>query len=94
MKHRMSRNHKKRTEFKIDNMLTDKLNKIRQDKNLGSGNYMSLMFLGFFDKPLCNDYIINDIVRVETILLKISHKKRKDSSSPYMQESVSIKICI
>lgn len=46
--------------------------------------YMNLTFLGFFDKNI--DPTIQ-IVQVETVLVKITHKKRKDSSSPLMEAS-------
>lgn len=87
MKHRMSRTHKRRSEFKVDNMLAEKMNKSRLDKIHGLGDYMTLMFLGFFDKTL-EDTMCSDAVRVETTLLKISHKKRKDSSSAFMQVTI------
>lgn len=85
MKHRMSRNNKKRSDFKIDSMLSEKVNKSCLDKTTLLGDYMTLMFLGFYDKTLCEDMKCDDIVRVQTILLKISHKKRKDSSAALME---------
>lgn len=88
MKHRMSRNNKKRSDFKIDSMLSEKVNKSCLDKTTLLGDYMTLMFLGFYDKTLCEDMKCDDIVRVQTILLKISHKKRKDSSAALMEVNV------
>lgn len=46
--------------------------------------FMNLTFLGFYDKNIdCNV----QAVQVEIVLVKISHKKRKDSSSPLMEAS-------
>lgn len=78
MKHRMSRSHAKRSKFQIDNILAAKIKNI--DRIAGFPNdYMTLMFSGFFDHTLSED--VKNLVQVETILLKISHKKRKDNLS-------------
>ncbi|XP_058833313.1 polycomb protein suz12-B isoform X2 [Topomyia yanbarensis] len=103
MRHRMSRSHKTRNIFKIDTMLAQKMNKMRNDKASGislTGEYLTLLFLGFFDKTQDDDAIdvsknkveITEIgaktVQVETVLLKISHNKRKDISSALMQVAI------
>lgn len=106
MCHRMSRSHKTRNTFKIDTMLSQKMNKLRNDKANGislTGEYLTVLFLGFFDKrdgvvngggddPMdgANKAEIGDskTVQVETVLLKISHNKRKDIASALMQVAV------
>lgn len=81
MKHRSNRTNKSRSGFRIDSLLAGKL-KVRNDSER-LGDYMTLMFLGFFDKSISDE----DVVEVETFLSQISHKKRKDSSKA-MQERV------
>ncbi|XP_058458793.1 polycomb protein suz12-B isoform X2 [Malaya genurostris] len=103
MRHRMSRSHKSRNTFKIDTMLAQKMNKMRNDKASGislTGEYLTLLFLGFFDKTQDDDIangikskiepseICSKTVQVETVLLKISHNKRKDISSALMQVAI------
>ncbi|XP_072763589.1 polycomb protein suz12-B [Anoplolepis gracilipes] len=85
MRQRMSRSHKSRRGFKIDTILDKLLAKKKQEQNLGVRGYMTLTFLGFYDKRV---EISQEPVKVETLLLKICHKKRKDVSSPIMQVSV------
>ncbi|CAH1115739.1 unnamed protein product [Psylliodes chrysocephalus] len=80
MKHRMSRSHKNRQGFKIDSLLDKVLSK-RDSLTIQPG-YINLTFLGFNNKSL--EYQAQ-IAQVETVLLKITHKKRKDSSAPSMQ---------
>ncbi|XP_056634936.1 polycomb protein SUZ12 [Diorhabda carinulata] len=80
MKHRMSRNNKGRQGFKVDSLLEKVLNK--KDTMCIQPGYINLTFLGFNNKSLDYDA---QIAQVETVLLKISHKKRKDSSAPSMQ---------
>ncbi|KAL0822366.1 hypothetical protein ABMA28_004460 [Loxostege sticticalis] len=87
MKRRMSRSNKSRMGFKVDSLLdkiTLKKSTELQPNNLGG--YMTLTFLGFYDKSLDDprDYQ----VKVETLLLKICHKKRKESSSAIVEVSV------
>nr|XP_034190180.1 polycomb protein suz12-B [Osmia lignaria] len=85
MKQRMSRSHKSRRGFKTDMILEKLMSKNKQEENPGVRGYMTLTFLGFYDKKV---EIPQDPVKVETLLLKICHKKRKDVSSPIMQVSV------
>lgn len=80
MRHRMSRNHKSRQTFKV-NCLLDRITARRDSTGIPPG-YINLTFLGFNNKMLdCNA----QIAQVETVLLKMSHKKRKDSSASSMQ---------
>lgn len=73
----MSRSHKGRQTFKIDSIL-EKVNSKKESLTIQPG-YINLTFLGFNYKTLdCNTHTAH----VETVLLKISHKKRKDSSAP------------
>lgn len=84
----MSRNHKARRTFKVDMMLEQVLEKNKGDLpcRLSLGGYMTLTFLGFYDKTLDEQF---ESVKVEISLLKISHKKRKDSTSTLMQSLVN-----
>lgn len=84
MKYRMSRSHKSRRGFKVDSLL-EKITSRQKDFPLSvMPGYMNLTFLGFYDKTL--DYNAR-IAQVETFVVKLSHKKRKDSSAPLMQVS-------
>ncbi|XP_050295462.1 polycomb protein Suz12 [Anthonomus grandis grandis] len=80
MKHRMSRSNKARASFKVDNLL-QKLS-AKKDSHFIQAGYINLTFLGFNSNSLSNE---SDFAQVETILLKITHKKRKDSSATSMQ---------
>ncbi|KAF2879912.1 hypothetical protein ILUMI_26241 [Ignelater luminosus] len=85
MRDRMSRSHKSRINFKIESIL-DKVQSRQKDSPLPAlPAFMNITFLGFYDKTLDSNACM---AHVEAILLKISHKKRKDSSSPMMQMSV------
>ncbi|XP_038223589.1 polycomb protein suz12-B [Zerene cesonia] len=87
MKRRMSRSNKSRVGFKVDSLLEKITQKKSTDLQPNSlGGYMTLTFLGFYDKSLddSRDYQ----VKVETLLLKICHKKRKESSSAIVEVSV------
>lgn len=50
MRQRMSRSHKSRRGFKIDTILDKLLAKKKQEQNLDVRGYMTLTFLGFYDK--------------------------------------------
>lgn len=68
MKERSMRTNKGRSKFKLSSLLDTEIQKFRND-------YMTLMFVGVFDKTLSEE----DVVEVETFLSKISHQKRKDT---------------
>lgn len=73
----MSRNHKNRQNFKVDSLL--ERSSVKRESLAMQPGYINLTFLGFNNKTLdCNTLT----AQVETVLLKISHKKRKDSSAP------------
>lgn len=82
MKHRSTRTNKSRQGFKIDSLL-EKITRQRDFPSTLPG-YMNLTFLGFYDKNIDSTILA---VQVETVLVEISHKKRKDSSSPLMEFS-------
>ncbi|XP_053594870.1 polycomb protein suz12-B isoform X2 [Microplitis demolitor] len=84
MKERMSRSHKTRCGFRVKSIL-EKLMLKNSGQNPEVHGYMTLTFLGFYDKKI---EVSQDPVKVETLLLKICHKKRKDVTSPIMQVSV------
>lgn len=83
MRQRMSRNHKSRRGFKVDSLL-DRKTKRTDISAAIPAKYMNLTFLGFFDKTLESH---PKTCQVETSILKVSHKKRKDSSSPVFKVS-------
>lgn len=88
----MSRSNKSRIGFKVDSLLdTIQLKKSTELQPNSLGGYMTLTFLGFYDKSL--DEPRDYQVKVETLLLKICHKKRKESSSAIVEVSVSMLIC-
>lgn len=50
MRQRMSRSHKSRRAFKIDMILEKLMSKNNQGENPDVRGYMTLTFLGFYDK--------------------------------------------
>ncbi|XP_057370743.1 polycomb protein SUZ12-like [Daphnia carinata] len=92
MNGRCTRNHQNRKTCKLVNLLDSKLQKNSQNDVNTRSKYMTLTFLGFYD-PQVNG--CREPVKVETLLLQIGHKKRKDVSSPIMQISVgTTEVCI
>lgn len=77
MKERMSRKHQNRKNFKVDSMLSIVTNKQRleAEKNGCPNNFMTIMFLGFYNKAMVEE----QYVEVEVVVSQISHMKRKDS---------------
>ncbi|XP_039755360.1 polycomb protein suz12-B isoform X1 [Pararge aegeria] len=89
MKRRMSRTNKNRVGFKVDSLLEKiTLKKSTELQPNSLGGYMTLTFLGFYDKSLDEPCTRDFQVKVETLLLKICHKKRKESSSAIVEVSV------
>ncbi|KAM3966249.1 LOW QUALITY PROTEIN: polycomb protein Su(z)12 [Aphomia sociella] len=86
MKRRMSRSNKSRIGFKVDSLLEKITLKKSTELQPKLGGYMTLTFLGFYDKSLDDPREYQ--VKVETLLLKICHKKRKESSSAIVEVSV------
>lgn len=85
MKGRNIRINKNRRNFKVDSILELKTQKNHIGDTEPRFKFMTLTFLGFFDSKV-ND--CEEPSRVETLLVKIGHKKRKDVSSPIMQSSI------
>ncbi|GAB6031170.1 suppressor of zeste 12 [Chamberlinius hualienensis] len=88
MNHRMSRKHSKRKDFKVDGIL-DKVTAIRKQEldPHCSYNYLNIIFNGLYDK-VHKGFLVapnSDNVMVETSLIKLCHKKRKDVSSPLLE---------
>jgi polycomb protein SUZ12 len=82
MKKRMSRSNEARKTFKIDSLLE---RRVKEDSDLSVtnlGGYMTMTFLGYYDKD-ANPR--EEKVRLELLLVKLSHKKRKESASPVVQ---------
>jgi len=82
MKKRMSRTNEARKTFKIDSLLE---RRVKEDSDLSVtnlGGYMTMTFLGYYDKD-ANPR--EEKVRLELLLVKLSHKKRKESASPVVQ---------
>lgn len=77
MKDRMSRTHKSRQNFRVDSLLSTVTKKqaLEDEKNGAPNNYMTLMFLGFYNKLMVDE----QFVEVEIVVSKISQMKRKDS---------------
>lgn len=93
MKRRMSRSNKTRVGFKVDSLLEKiTLKKSTELQPNSLGGYMTLTFLGFYDKSLEDPCARDFQVKVETLLLKICHKKRKESSSAIVEVSVSLSL--
>ncbi|XP_059475402.1 polycomb protein SUZ12 [Neocloeon triangulifer] len=81
MKSRMSRSHKGRKDFKVNNILAQVVaNKKKEAAPMA--DFMTITFLGIYDKKLNGDC---EPVNLETILHKVCHKKRKDVTCPSLQ---------
>lgn len=77
MKERMSRKHEKRQNYRIDTLLNkmEKRNSTEDEKNGAPNNYMTILFLGFYNKLMVEE----QFVEVEIVVSKIAQMKRKDS---------------
>lgn len=77
MKDRMSRKCKDRPNFRLDTLLNDVTNRnsLEEEKNGAPNNYMTLLFLGFYNKSMVDE----QFVEVEIVVSKIAQMKRKDS---------------
>ncbi|XP_068249391.1 polycomb protein suz12-A isoform X1 [Palaemon carinicauda] len=82
MRGRMSRSHKNRMSFKLDYLL-DKVTQKSERQSERPASFLNLSFSGFHDSKLDGQF--GDVARVETFIVKMCHKKRKESSSPLMQ---------
>lgn len=89
MKDRMSRKHKTRQSFRVDSLLdiVAKRNSLEEVKNGAPNNFMTLLFLGFYNKLMVEE----QFVEVEIIVSKIAQMKRKDSFKS-RQDRVSLSL--
>lgn len=90
MKDRMSRKHKIQPNFGLDtllNVVTNR-NSLEEEKNGAPNNYMTLLFLGFYNKSMVDE----QFVEVEIVVSKIAQMKRKDSFKS-KQERVCFAFC-
>lgn len=87
MKERMSRKHKTRQSFHVDALLNTVTNRnsLEEEKNGAPNNYMTLLFLGFYNKLMVEE----QFVEVEIVVSKIAQMKRKDSFKS-KQDRVSV----
>lgn len=83
----MSRSHTNRPKFHVNSLLDSvtKRNHLEEEKNGAPNKYMTLLFLGFYNKLMIEE----QFVEVEIIISKISQMKRKDSFKS-KQDRVSI----
>lgn len=78
---RMSRVKNSRTDFKVDSLLSKKE---KQTGVIVLGDFLSIIFMGFFDK-----YSEQDTIQCETKLIKFCHNKRKDTNANFTAHIVS-----
>ena len=86
MKKRMSRNNEARKHFKIDTLLERRVKEESDMCVTNLGSYMTLTFLGYYDQQ--GDRAECAKARLELVLVKLCHKKRKESVSPVVQQSL------
>lgn len=89
MKERMSRNHRKRNSFKINNML----DVLTQKTQTLANNYLNIIYSGLFEKTPGTEHHLwqeGDLVTVEATLYRITKSKRKDSTSDFQELLVMI----
>ena len=84
MKKRMSRSHEARKHFKIDSLLERRAKEESELCVTNLGSYMTLTFLGYYDQKVNT----KTEAQLELVLVKLSHKKRKESSSPAVHQSL------
>ena len=85
MKKRMSRTNEGRKSFKIDSLLDRRAKEDSEQCVTNLGSFLTLTFLGYYDKQVGGSGPTQPRVRLELLLVKLSHKKRKESSSPVVQ---------
>ena len=86
MKKRMSRNNESRKHFKIDTLLERRAKEESDMCVTNLGSYMTLTFLGYYDEQVDRGDCAK--AKLELVLIKLCHKKRKESSSPVVQQSL------
>lgn len=70
-----------RAGFKVDSLLSTKE---KQTGVIVLGDFLSIIFIGFFDK-----YTEQDSIQCETKLIKFCHNKRKDTNASFTAHTVS-----
>ena len=85
MKKRMSRNNEGRKGFKIDSLLDRRTKEDSEMCITNLGSYMTLTFLGYYDQKV--KISSSEKAKLELLLVKLCHKKRKESVSPVVQVS-------
>ena len=93
MKKRMSRNHEGRKSFKIDSLLDRRTKEDSEMCVTNLGSYMTLTFLGYYDQKV--KISSSEKAKLELLLVKLCHKKRKESVSPvvHMSQGERFKFC-
>lgn len=81
MKKRMSRTNEARKTFKVDTLLERRQKEDSDMSVTNLGGFMTMTFLGYYDKTGLKE----SRVRLELVLVKLSHKKRKESAGPVVQ---------
>ena len=86
MRPRQARSNEGRKSFKVDSLLQKKQEEERKraEPHAMKG-FMTLTFLGFYDKRRERP---SERVSVELLLVKVAHKKRKESTSPVIQKTL------
>ena len=85
MKKRMSRNNEGRKGFKIDSLLDRRTKEDSEMCVTNLGSYMTLTFLGYYDQKV--KISSSEKAKLELLLVKLCHKKRKESVSPVVHMS-------
>ena len=85
MKKRMSRGHEARKTFKIDSLLERRTKEDSEMCVTNLGSYMTLTFLGYYDEKV---KLNSEKAKLELLLVKLCHKKRKESVNPVAQVSL------
>jgi len=84
MKKRMSRTNEARKTFKVDSLLERRQKEDSALSVTNLGGFMTMTFLGYYDKAGLRE----PRVRLELLLVKLSHKKRKEATDPLVQVSL------
>ena len=100
MRHRRTRNNNKdqRAKFKVDDLLAKREKENAENSLLSSekSGYLNLKFKGFFRGPVqgelptpsSENLADQNLVPAEVYIVKICHKRRKDTNPPVIQERV------
>ncbi|KAF5287861.1 hypothetical protein FQA39_LY15637 [Lamprigera yunnana] len=81
----VTRSNKSRINFKVDSILDLMTSRQKEAPAFNFSGYMNITFLGFYDIDLDSNACI---ALVEASIIKLTHKKRKDSSAQMMQMSL------